>query len=174
MLKRFKRNCSAENLAKYLRAKSQTRRAIRESRKKSWSNFCESINLRTSSAEVYRKIKSLKGLSAFHRISAIEDNDKLLTSNDDIANFLAQNFARNSSSSNFAKKFYNYSRNTNFSINFTNNHEVYNEAFTLIELKSALGSCKGTSPGPDNIRYEMFKKLDTDATKYLLDFYNII
>lgn len=174
LLKQFKRNMSSENLENFLKAKSETRKAIRESKRKSWIEFCDSINLKTSSSEVYRKIKSLNGHSNFHQITALDDNQTLLTDIKDIVNTLAISFAQNSSSSNYSTKFISYAITTNFPIDSSNNDESYNTKLTLTELKSALRSCHGTSPGPDNIRYEMLKNLDTNATKYILDFYNTI
>lgn len=174
LLKNFKRNMNSENLAKFLRVKSKVRKEIRESRRKSWMEFCESINLRTSSSDVYRKIKSLNGVSNFRQVISIEDNNTLITDKKDIANILAKKFSKNSSSENYTTKFRTFAATKNVSINTSNNGEVYNIKFSLIELKSALGSSKGTSPGPDNIRYEMLQHLNHNSKQYLLNFYNLL
>ncbi|KAK3890343.1 hypothetical protein Pcinc_005721 [Petrolisthes cinctipes] len=42
------------------------------------------------------------------------------------------------------------------------------------ELVQALGACSGTSPGPDEIRYEMIKHLDHGSMIKLLQVYNEI
>ena len=42
------------------------------------------------------------------------------------------------------------------------------------ELVRALEACRGTSPGPDDIRYEMIKHLNHDSMIKLLEVYNEI
>jgi hypothetical protein len=41
------------------------------------------------------------------------------------------------------------------------NEEDYNKPYTTEELEIALEGCQGTSPGPDNITYEMIKNLSS-------------
>lgn len=170
----FKRNSTSENYVNFLKAKSDARRAIRESKKKSWNDFCETINLRTPSREVFKKIRSLNGHSNFNQITALEDNNSLLTDKKSIADCLAGSFAQNSSSINYSTKFRAFSRTTSYPIDVSYNNEPYNHRLTLVELKSVLRSCRGTSPGPDHLRYEMIKNLDEKSVRYLLEFFNII
>lgn len=120
LLKKFKRNMTSENLAKYLKMKSKVRREIRESRRNSWHEFCQSINLRTSSTTVYRNIKSLNGCSNFHQITAIEENNVILTDRKNIADSFARHFAKNSSSSNYSAQFRTYAATTDFRLNTAN------------------------------------------------------
>lgn len=174
LLKKFKRNMTSENLAKFLKIKAMTRKAIRKSRRDTWMEFCKSINLRTSTSEVYRRIKSINGCSNNQQILAIEDTNGLVTERKDIADSLARHFSNNSSSSNYSSKFRSYAAVTDFPLNTIDNNSVYNQRFTLYEMKSALESCRGTSPGPDNVRYEMVKNLSDSSKIYLLNFYNLI
>ena len=53
-------------------------------------------------------------------------------------------------------------------------NELYNRLFTSRELSSALSSRRSTSPGPDDIPYEMLRHLHPTATVFLLDLYNRI
>lgn len=174
LLKQFKRNITSENLAKYRHIKSKVRKEIRDSRRRTWVEFCESIDLRTPSSLVYRKIRSLNGCSSNRQITAMEDNGTLETDPKNIADILALNFSNNSSSRNFSPRFRSYAATRNISLNTTDNAGVYNIPFSLIEFRSALRSCGGTSPGPDNVRYEMLKNLDSNSRQYILDFYNYI
>ncbi|XP_075167662.1 uncharacterized protein LOC142239777 [Haematobia irritans] len=174
LLKQFKRNVTQENLERYKQIKYELRKEIRRSRRESWLQFVESINLRTSSTDVFRKIKALNGSSNYNQINAIYDQDILITDRNQIADVMASNFENNSSSRNFSLKFRRYIARKDFKVNTVNNSEAYNEKFSLIELKSALRSCKGSSPGPDNIRYEMIKNLEEASLQYLLNFYNLI
>lgn len=42
------------------------------------------------------------------------------------------------------------------------------------ELETAIGFCKGSSPGPDEIHYDMFKNLNFDGKIELLKLFNRI
>jgi ribonuclease HI len=55
-----------------------------------------------------------------------------------------------------------------------NNNNAYNDTISLLELEQAISSCKGSSPGPDGIHYEMIKQLDIRGKMTILDLYNTI
>lgn len=173
-LKEFKNNPNTENFVLFLKTRSKVRKEIRNSKKASWHEFCETINLRTPTQLVYRKIKSLNGTSNSHRIPCLINGNQTVTDVKDITNCLAENFSINSSSENYSNKFRYFAASTNFPPNLVDNNELYNIDFTIHELNAALSQCKGSSPGPDNIRYEMITHLDVNAKNYLLGFYNNI
>jgi hypothetical protein len=54
----------------------------------------------------------------------------------------------------------------------SNDQEDYNQPFTIQELNAALETCKGSSPGPDKVHYEMLKNLPITAKYALLFTYN--
>ena len=51
---------------------------------------------------------------------------------------------------------------------------MYNKNFTLKELKNAINSCKNTSPGEDEILYEMIKKMPEMQLNKLVAYYNYL
>ena len=56
----------------------------------------------------------------------------------------------------------------------SNCEEVYNFPLTFTELKLVLSECRGSSPGPDNIHYDMIKNLNMEGMSILLYLYNKI
>ena len=159
----------------FIKVKYETRKLIRECKKKSWISFCESINTNTSSSEIFRKIRSLKGFNMHFSIPALEINDTIISNKQDIVNELADTFTANSSSLNYSQSFLkskNYKEKITLNVN--NNDESYNDNFSMVELISTLRMCKGSSPGPDLIHYEMLKNLSVENKKYLLDCYIFI
>lgn len=52
--------------------------------------------------------------------------------------------------------------------------ESYNDIFTLNELEQTLRSCRGSSPGPDQVHYSMIKHLNTNQKLNLLRLLNDI
>ena len=174
-LSKFKRNPTTDNFNLFMKAKYDMRKAIRSSRKQSWKQFCESINSNTLCRIIFNKIRSLNGSSNFKNISSIQINHSIETNPKFIANHLSSIFAKNSSSSNYTQQFRSRpSFNSKIAINTSPNNEIYNNPITLLEFHSALNSCRGSSPGRDNIRYEMIKHLSVDNMKYILHFFNSI
>jgi len=49
-----------------------------------------------------------------------------------------------------------------------------NQAFSVNELLSAINDTKNTTPGPDNICYEMFKRMSIKSLEVMLQLFNKI
>jgi ribonuclease HI len=102
--------------------------------------------------------------------------DTVSESAQEIANKLARHFARNSSTANYNTKFQKYKERVEKNPpNIQHQHEAgYNNLLSMEELEDALGGCKGTSPGPDLICYEMVKEMGYTDKEHLLEAYNRI
>jgi hypothetical protein len=59
-----------------------------------------------------------------------------------------------------------------YTLDFRKIKEEYNEPYKLEKLEYALGSCDGSSLGPDGIHCQMLKELSLHAKKELLKGYN--
>ena len=98
-----------------------------------------------------RKISDKQNNTKIHRL---ENNDGTkITERVDIANRLAQEICRNSTSNNYHTKFQKYQVNAEKEhLNFdTDNSENYNVQFTITELCDALKKSHDTATGPDEI-----------------------
>lgn len=176
LLNKFKRNQDINIYKEFLKVKYTTRRIIREAQKKSWEEYIEIINSKTSSKEIFDKIKKING-KAFQNITHLNVNNVNITDKNDISNILGNSFSKISSSENYNEIFKQNQKYINLCDQMKykeNKHETYNTEITLNELEFALNRCKGSSPGPDNIRYEMIKHLKKEEKLYILKFYNII
>ena len=60
-------------------------------------------------------------------------------------------------------------RNLKFS---SDNTELYNQSFSLSELKDALSKAVDSSPGPDDIHYQFLKHLHDSSLSVLLKTFN--
>ena len=94
----------------------------------------------------------------------------------DIANRLAQEISKNSSSNNYRTKFQKYQvKAEKEHLDFdTDNSENYNVPFTIRELCDALKKSHDTATGPDEIRYQLLKHLPRDSLMVVLDIFNDI
>ena len=127
--------------------------------------------------------KKMSGRGGQFKISNLKQNDRVIETNEEKANLLADVFSQASSDSNHSNKF--LKQKTNFEDNhidkFTDSsssidkESSLNEAFTMSELKKAIKQSKNkTAPGADTITYEMIKNLPRECLEILLVLYNEI
>jgi ribonuclease HI len=103
-------------------------------------------------------------------------NSQTISDQKNIADCLAQNFSKNSSSTNYSKQFQNFKKQQEKTkLNFkSNNDEKYNAPFTLQELRESLDKSHDTACGPDQIHYQLLKHLPDTSLLVLLSIYNRI
>ena len=179
-LNTYKRENTLRNRIEFKKQKSIAKRIVKDSKKKSWLNYLETINHQTPNKELWKKIKAIEG-RPYAPITTLKENGKILNNTSDIANILGQSFANNSSNHNYSKEFQNYKE----SYNKFQKHNIISAAedkyesplnsnLTYNELIKALDNSKNSSPGPDNIPNILLKNLPDIALKTLLYIYNII
>ena len=114
-----------------------------------------------------RKIQG-KGKSA--SVNHLKKNNDNITSKKDIANTLADSFSKN-----YTSKFRNIkNQQEKQKLKFTSdNTENYNSEFLLSELTDALSKAHDTSPGPDDIHYQLLKHLPVSTLLILLEILTI-
>lgn len=167
----FSKSMTTENLIAYKKYRAICRRTFNYYKKESWKKFVSSINSTTTSAIVWNKVRKLTKNSSFPRITLsvngqLTDNPSLISNT--FADFFSQIYNNNINHSDV------HSEDTNICNNPDDSALQYNLHFTIWELKDVLNTIKGSSPGPDNIHYEMIKNLPINTLKWLLDYYNYI
>ena len=95
---RFKREPTEDFLNAYSIARAKAPRDIRHSKKTSWRNYVSKMNSQTSIKSVRNRIRKIKGKDTSNTVNNLSVNDRDATSHRDIANTLADNVSRNSSS----------------------------------------------------------------------------
>ena len=175
-LRKYKRTGKLEHFVEFLKSKSKVRRVIREEKRKTWINFLETINSKTPSSMIFDKIRQLSGKYRSSVVKILKENDQLITDSRKICECLANSFENISSSSNYSKNFINYKNQIERDtlIIPLNNDESYNHPITIEELLQTLAECKGSSPGPDEIHYEMIQNLCINGKNFLIKIFNQI
>ena len=99
---------------------------------------------------------------------------ELITDRVEIANTLGAAIEKRSSSNNYSKEFQSIKvRKEKQKINFkTNKNLRYNKKFTMKDLKRSLKKSNNSSPGPDQIHYEILRHLPIETLHILLDIIN--
>ena len=85
-------------------------------------------------------IRKINGKFSYQNAGHLSTDDGVVTSKTDIANTLAETFAKKSSSNNYSSKFRQYQNiKEKVKLNFkSNNTEQYNKDFSLKELQKSL------------------------------------
>ena len=159
--------------AKLMQAK--TRKLFRQKKRDSWRSYVSSIDSRTHPTKVWNMIRKITGKNVNSRLNQMKDkNGNSITNKEDIANKLAQTFEKNSSSEHYSDEFQDIkSQKESSNLNFkTNKTFSYNKKFSLRDLKRSLKKSNDSSPGIDQIHYQILKHLPDQTLKFLLKLVN--
>ena len=99
------------------------------------------------------------------------DNGTQITKRVQIANTLGAAIEKSSSSNNYSKEFQSIKvQKEKQKINFKANKNLrYNKKFTIRDLKRSLKKSNNSSPGPDQIHYEILRHLLIETLHISLD-----
>ena len=150
----FRQQPSQDNFIAYKKARAQARKVIRNAKRDSWRQFVSSINRTTPLTQVWNSINRISNRKTHTPITTLKINNTVIDTPETIANTLAQTFEQASSSASYDPAFLPRKEAAELTVPDFATGDVnsgYNTEFTLDELLLALKSCKGTSPGPDQI-----------------------
>ena len=180
-LKRDKIREKAERTANKLdviewrKASAQLKQEIKIAKKKSFEKFLTQLDYRSNSSHVHKYIKQINNNNVNQ-----QQQQPLIVNNKEIYDdsIIADKFVTHYKNASVLHK-ENKKLNKHLKIknqkNTTSTQNMFNEPFTLAEMKQALRILKnGKSPGPDNIHTEFLKNLGNSAQQTLLTIFNKI
>jgi ribonuclease HI/uncharacterized protein YjgD (DUF1641 family) len=174
-IREYKRTLSTELRHKISKLSEEIRQDMQQAKTESWRQYTSTINHKATSKEIYDKIKTLNGKGKHTEIRKIIDNNgNSTTDQTDIANIIKETFEHIYSDNNLSTELRNIKTtsqaHTHLPSDTTN--EPYNDNITLKELEEALSQCKGSSPGHDQVHYEMLQHLNQQGKQTLIKLYN--
>ena len=175
-LHKFEKNINAENLSNFRIARAKARRICRASKRESFHKYVSRITPRTTMTSVWDMVHRIGGKYKSTTVSHLCVNNNKITDTQEISDTLAQSFAYNSSTQNYSNSFNRHrGAKERAQIDFDIDELlVYNELFTLHELKQALQKSHDTSPGSDTVHYQPLKHLPEQSLLLLLFVFNTI
>ncbi|KAG1655164.1 RNA-directed DNA polymerase from mobile element jockey [Nymphon striatum] len=176
LLRKFSLRPTSDNLSSYRQAAAAARRTIRQAKRESWRQYVSKLNSQSSIKSAWDRLRKIRGKGTSDAYKHLNVGGTAITSQFGIANALGQSFCKNSSSENCTGSFRSYkNRAESYQLDFkTTNTEVYNQVFSLEELRGSLRASKDTSPGPDSIHYQMLKHLPDCSLALMLNIFNTI
>jgi len=182
---KLKRKSTPENIENYRRLKGQAQRVIKNTSSEYWHSYCETLNRTSNLSAVWSMAKKMNGVTSHRKICSIEYDGKIVETDEEKANIFAKNFAKISSDENYDSWFKIHKAQvekdkqnapTAGSRICTKLDELassLNDEFNLCELRRAIKETKKHStPGDDNISYEMLQHLSKRSLSVLLLMYN--
>jgi ribonuclease HI len=165
-----------DNVRDYQRLKATTRLLLKKARQEEWRQFVNTMTVHTPSREIWGKIGAISGKRKSNKIPRLRIADRVVARPLQIANCLAQHFAKVSKTTNYSPIFQTRKKRAEEEAIYVNMEDEsdHNSPFSKTEMHEALKTCKGSSPGPDDISYEMVKQLGDDEKESLLATYNAI
>lgn len=168
-----------QDCIEFRRLKGVAQNIIKTESRNYWQAYCSNIKENENLASVWRLARKMNGSSENIRRHILKLNGLPAEHDLDKANLMAQHFAKISSDENYSENFKIFrslqEEKLYEEINKPeqNPNTELNENFNLAELFRAIKNLKdNTSPGDDNINYEIIKHLPRKAVKILLKFYN--
>ena len=166
---------SAANSMQACLIQARNKKLFKQKKPDSWKNYVSSVNVNTPSKKVWDMIRKITGknvVSPMHHLK--DENGTLITNKVQIANTLGAAIEKSSSWENYSKEFqYIKAQKEKQNINFkTNKYLRYNKKFTMRDLKRSLKKSNNSSPGPDQIHYEILRHLPIESLHILLDIIN--
>jgi len=152
----------------FRRLRGVAQRVLKNKSRDHWESYCSTLNSSTKLSAVWRMSKKMLGNKSSFTIPTLKSNNKSYITNADKANLIAEVLPNASSDKNYTEEFVQHRQNTEHVYkqehpDLNDDCEI-NENFTSEELKKALKQCKNeTSPGLDNITYEMVKNIPPNS-----------
>jgi ribonuclease HI/exonuclease III len=164
------------NLNAVRQSQAHIRRLMKQSRRTSFRAYVTSVNSQTPIKAVWDRVRRLQGHPHSEPLSALLHQNVLHTDPEEIANIVGAAFAAISSSAHYSPAFAHFKRQEEGQpLRFqSNNLECYNAPFSEWELNNALRDVRNTSPGLDQIHYEMLRHLPSQGKAFLLTIYNTL
>ena len=177
-LNRFRRYPTIDNMIQFKRLRAQAKQIVLENKKKSWREFTSTITAQTPTSQVWKKIRAVVGKQQHtYECPTLEEDGKLISKQEEVANVLGRNFQQVSSTDNYHPDFKIIKQRAEELDEVEDDdepNEYYNEPFTLDELTHALSKSSSSAPGHDTIPYEFIKNLSKHSKEKLLELYNEI
>ena len=156
----LKRTHNFQNLIQYKRAQAIVRRTIRQAKKTSWQAFCEKIGRTTPIGEVWGMIKKMGGNRREWDYPVLKENDEEAVADKDKAEMMVKAFVKVHSSGNLSEDGKRGREQTMREHNGALgrkecNGNILDPPFTVQEMKRAIEKSRNTSPGKDQICYNL-------------------
>ena len=175
-LQAHRRHPNNITLLAFQKAAAIARRTIKEAKRTSWCRFVNKINRFTPIKTIWKKIKKIDNKSYKSQKTILNINNHTISNPAEVIHELGSYFTSIPSNNNYTADFLVFKNQQELlQLNFlTDNLEDYNKPFNLYEFNMSLQPNKDTTPGDDNIPYDLYRLLPSIEKEKLVKFFNYI
>ena len=172
--RKFFSNPTLSNVQNFKLLRAKARHVVKQQKRNSWRHFCNKLNSKTQTRKVWKAIRKIKGKGGCNSVNHLKVNGNLITDKKEVAEVLAKNLSKNSSTDNYSDEFQRIKtlkekRRLDFS---SKNEEEYNLPFSVTELRQSLQRANDSATGLDQVHYQLLTHLPNSALSVLLKVYN--
>ena len=170
--RRYLRTKYHDDKIAYARALAKQKKIFKEAKRNSWKKYISKLTTKSTNSEVWNKIRKLQGKFVPSPLPILHVNGNEVSDPKAVADELARHFANVSSPNNYSREFQHIRNSEVIHPPASNNTEAFNLPFTMEELMDSLSKSSSTSPGEDEIHYEMISNLPQNTKFFLLEVFN--
>lgn len=153
-------------------ARREARKATKEAKSQSWTNFVTGISPELNTKEVWRRINTFRNGNRAS-VRRLITPDGMTDEPTEMANVLADQFYRVSADEALHPEHVQKRNSANLTVDHSkHDHDEYNCDFSVAELRWAINRGKGLSAGIDEIGYPMLRHLTGEMETYVLELFN--
>ncbi|KAI7808137.1 hypothetical protein IRJ41_016520 [Triplophysa rosa] len=178
-MKKARKSVLFNEYINFKRAQAIVRREVRKAKRNYWREFRNRIGEEIEINEVWNMIRKMGGIQRNNNIPVLVNNGKIAIKDRDKAEMLVETFVKVHSNENISENMRKYREqkvreNAHIYVKKNPSESMLDSEFTLYELKRVLVGVKYTSPGKDDICYEMIKHLSELSLSMILRLFNKI
>ena len=165
------------HLLEYKAEKAKTRRVIRQAKRESWERLLHMFTVNTPMQQLWDILRKFTRKERYNRpFPVLKVLGHMIDDPFEVANILGKLYSDLSSSRNYRHEFRARERVLTEQLPsfHSHNEEIYNDLFTISELRRSINKCGNTSIGPDRLHYAFFRSLHEQQLQVILDMINYI
>lgn len=178
LLKKYVKKQTKENLTNLKKFNALFRKKLRKKKQDSWEKYINDINGDMELKDLWNRVRKVNGENVSKHIrNLLNDNDEIIEDKKLIVDMLGKHYESISSTEsldeNEIKRYQNLKQKTS-NLRITNDFTHLNKDFSINEMRVALKNTHDSAPGPDGLKYKIYKNLSSKNQNQLLKFYNRI
>ena len=174
--RKYQRSLLVVDKIAFCRPRAVARNVMKNAKRISWINYVNSINSNTPMSKIWKRIRKIRGSYQNIMSPCLVVDDELVADRGRVADILASHYSSISSNNSYDERFQRIRQNEERKLlNFNTQEELpYNCTISLLEFDRMLSAAGKSSPGEDNISYNMIKKSHPTCKNFLLKLFNRI
>ena len=130
---------------------------VKQQKRNLWKHFCNKLNSKTQTQKVWKAIRKIKGNGGCNSVNHLKVNGNLITDKKEVAEVLAKNLSKISSTDNYSDEFQKIKMlKEKQCLDFSSkNEEEYNLPFSVTELRQLLQRANNSATGLDQVYYQL-------------------